>query len=362
MLQEPGLATIGKTTGMPEVMPGRTPPPDLLETLEPLSTLSRARREELAAFCRLESVPAGSAVLREGERDGETVYLLHGIVSLHTARPGRLRQLRAGETRHPLADRQPRPVTVVAETACEVLRIENDVLETALAWNALASHATETGRAWMDILKQALVFRPLPPAHLAQLGARMQRLAVTAGQTLIREGDEGDYYYIIESGTVDVERRDLDGLTRTVAVLGPGQAFGEEALVSGAHRNATVIMKTAGVLQRLAKADFDELLRAPLLKQLTYAEAAARVACGAARWLDVRHEIEYRHVHVPGALSCPLHELRRHTESLDPHPEYICYCRTGRRSSAAAFLLAQRGFRAAVLQNGFEALPAYESY
>lgn len=339
-------------------MPGRTPPPDLLETLEPLSTLSRARREELAALCRLESVPAGGAVLREGEHDGETVYLLHGVVGLHTARHGRLRPLRAGETRHPLADRQPRPVTVVAETACEVLRVENDVLETALAWNALA---TQTGRGWMGDLKHALVFRPLPPAQLAQLGARMQRLAVAANQTILREGDEGDYYYIIESGSASVERRGHDGLTHTVATLGPGMAFGEEALVSGARRNATVVMQGAGVLQRLAKDDFDELLRAPLLRPLDYPEAAARVASGAARWLDVRHEIEYRHVHVPGALSCPLHALRQHADALDRRLEYICYCRSGRRSSAAAFLLAQRGFHAAVLRNGFEALPAYES-
>lgn len=342
-------------------MPGRTPPPDLLRDLEPLSTLGRARREELAALCRLESVPAGATLLREGESDGETLYLLHGVVALHTARLGRLRALRASETRQPLADRQPRPVTVTTETACEILRIENDVLETALAWNALANHAEEAGHTWMGDLKQALVFRPLPPAQLGQLGARMQRITVAANQVILREGDAGDYYYIIESGEAAVERRGRDGITYIVAELGPGMAFGEEALVSGAHRNATVVMRSAGVLQRLAQSDFDELLRAPLLRRLAYPEAAARVASGAARWLDVRHEIEYRHVHVPGALSCPLHALRQHADALDRQLEYICYCRSGRRSSAAAFLLAQRGFHAAVLHNGFEALHAYES-
>lgn len=342
-------------------MPGRIPPPDLLRTLEPLTTLSPARRAELAALCHLETVPAGATVFREGERDDQTVYLLHGIVRLHTARLGALRQLRAGETRHPLADRQPRPVTVTADTGCEVLRIDNDVLETALAWNELASGGADTG-AWMNNLQQALVFRPLPPAHLSELAARMQRVAVAANQTIIREGDDGDYYYVVETGTASVERRGDDGRTRQVALLGPGAAFGEEALVSGARRNATVVMTTAGTLQRLAKADFNALLRAPLLKPLAYPDAAARVARGTARWLDVRHEIEYRHVHVPGALSCPLHLLRTSAESLDRRYEYICYCRTGRRSSAAAFLLAQRGFNAAVLRDGFEALPAYEPY
>jgi len=338
----------------------RTPPPDLLNNLEPLSTLSSARRAELAPLCRLQSFPAGTTLLREGERDDDTLYLLHGVVSLHTARMGKLRDLRASDTRHPLADRQPRPVTVRAETDCELLRIDNDVLDTALAWNDLAGTSAQSG-AWMTDLRDALVFRKLPPAHLAELAARMQRVPAVAGQVVIREGDEGDYYYIIETGTTSVERRGDDGMTHVVAELGPGSAFGEEALVSGARRNATVTMKTAGTLQRLAKSDFDALLRAPLLKQHSYADASARVASGAARWLDVRHEIEYRHVHVPGAISLPLNVLRARADSLDRSLEYICYCRSGRRSAAAAFLLAQRGFRAAVLTNGFEALPAYEA-
>jgi len=340
-------------------MKERTPPPDLLNNLEPLSTLSAVRRAELAPLCRLQTIPAGATLVREGARDDESLYLLHGMVSLHTAKMGRLRTLRASDSRHPLADRQPRPVTILAETDCEVLRIDNDVLDTALAWNDLAGGSTSPG-AWMTELRDALVFRKLPPAHLAELATRMQHVPVTAGQVVIREGDEGDYYYIIESGTANVGRRDENGLTQVVAELGPGSAFGEEALVSGARRNATVTMTGTGVLQRLAKADFDALLRAPLLRTLSYSDAAARVTSGAARWLDVRHEIEYRHVHVPGALFCPLNRLRTAVETLDRGMEYICYCRTGRRSAAAAFLLAQRGFRAAVLLNGFEALPAYE--
>ncbi len=342
-------------------MPERRPHPDLLATLEPLSALGPARREELAALGRLDNMPAGMPLFREGERDNEAVYLLRGRVAIHSTRFGALPGLGAGDTRHPLADRQPRQVTAVAESDCEVLRLDSDALEAALAWEAIASNTQEVNgnAAWMSRLKQALAFRGLPPANIAALAARVERVPVFAGQTILEEGAEGDYYYVVEEGKAAVWRRG-DGATREVAELAPGEAFGEEALVSGAQRNATVIMKTAGALLRLAKRDFIALLRAPLLRWLRYDEAATKVAAGEAVWLDVRHEIEYRHVHVPGARSCPLPVLRATTGTLDRGVEYICYCKTGRRSSAAAFLLAERGFRVAVLQGGFEALPDHE--
>ncbi|MDH4134934.1 MAG: cyclic nucleotide-binding domain-containing protein, partial [Gammaproteobacteria bacterium] len=291
-------------------MPERKPESDLLATLEPLSALSPARRAELAALGRLESISAGMPLFREGERDNGAVYLLAGRVAMHSARFGILPSIRAGDTRHPLADRQPRQVTAVAESDCEILRLDSDALEAALVWEAMADNTSNTGEAgghaaWMSRLKQALAFRGLPPANIAALATRVERLPVNANQTILEEGDEGDYYYILEEGRAAVWRRE-NGATREVAELAPGDAFGEEALVSGAQRNATVIMKTAGHLLRLAKQDFIALLRAPLLRWLRYDEAAAKVAAGEAVWLDVRHEIEYRHVHVPGARSCPL--------------------------------------------------------
>lgn len=342
-------------------MPERRPDPELLATLEPLSALNRARLEELAALGRLEHVPAGMPLFREGERDNEAVYLLRGRVAIHSTRYGTLPSLDAGDTRHPLADRQPRQVTAATENDCEVLRLDSDALEAALVWEAIANntHEISGNAAWMSRLKQALTFRGLPPANIAALATRVARVPVLANQTILEEGAEGDYYYVVEEGIAAVWRRE-GGATRAVAELGPGGAFGEEALVSGAQRNASVVMKTTGTLLRLAKRDFIALLRAPLLRWVRYDEAAAKVAAGEAVWLDVRHEIEYRHVHVPGARSCPLPVLRSATGTLDRGIEYICYCKTGRRSSAAAFLLAERGFRVAVLQGGFEALPDHE--
>jgi len=115
-----------------------------------------------------------------------------------------------------------------------------------------------------------------------------------------------------------------------------------------------VTMTTDGMLLRLSKEDFNQLLLAPLLLKVTGEEAARRVAAGAT-WIDVRFPAEYQSDGYPGAINIPLNDIRQASAALDPAKEYIVYCQTGRRSSAAAFLLSQRGLHAALLDGGMRA-------
>jgi rhodanese-related sulfurtransferase len=147
-------------------------------------------------------------------------------------------------------------------------------------------------------------------------------------------------------------RRRIGGDDILLAELKAGDAFGEEALVSNAKRNATVSMKTDGVVLRLAKPDFIELLRTPLLHGLSRTEAERRVAAGKAVWLDVRYAVEFSSDGLPRAMNIPLNEIRTAFGLLDRRQEYIVYCQSGRRSSTAAFLLAQHGFNAFWLEGG----------
>ena len=106
-----------------------------------------------------------------------------------------------------------------------------------------------------------------------------------------------------------------------------------------------------GRLLRLGKKDFKELLGEPLLQRVDYAGGLDRVARGAT-WLDVRYPSEYRYDRLPGALNVPLNEVRNSFPVLEPSRDYVVYCQSGRRSSAAAFLFAQRGFKVCLLQGG----------
>ena len=196
-------------------------------------------------------------------------------------------------------------------------------------------------------------FASLPAANIERLLERFERNAVKKGQVIVREGDDGDYYYLIESGRCQVTRR-VGGVEMDIANLKPGDAFGEEALLADAARNATVAMKTDGALLRLSKADFFELLTEPLLNRISLQEARRRVVKGA-QWIDVRYPAEFVHDGQPGAINIPLNELRRSMTQLDTKREYVAYCHSGRRSSAAAFLLSQRGINASMLEGGLKA-------
>jgi rhodanese-related sulfurtransferase len=92
-------------------------------------------------------------------------------------------------------------------------------------------------------------------------------------------------------------------------------------------------------------------LKQPLLHRASYAEAARMVAEGA-RWLDVRYPSEFQYDRLDGAINVPLSEIRNAFGRLDAKVSYVVYCQTGTRSAAAAFLLAQRGYRAALLERG----------
>jgi rhodanese-related sulfurtransferase len=70
------------------------------------------------------------------------------------------------------------------------------------------------------------------------------------------------------------------------------------------------------------------------------------------RWLDVRLPSEHQNLSIDGSLNIPLYFIRLKLSTLDPKIPYVVYCDTGRRSSAAAYVLVERGFDAYVLRGG----------
>lgn len=349
-----------------------------LAQFEPISTLSESRLKELADLCFVEHVSKSIDPLRMNvTQSAQSFYLLKGELGLRF-KNGKKLVLRGGSkaARYPVNDDHGLLKSTVALTEVDILRIDQDLLDIMMTWDQLASYdheaqSSETGAThhkrlngtdWMrktsvfsaDTLQNG-VFSRLPAANIEAMFSRMTPIEVKAGQVMITQGAQGDYYYLIERGEAEVTRTKGNASATSLAILGPGQAFGEEALVSDNKRNATVAMKTDGLLLRLKKQDFVELLKAPLLQYIEKLEAEALVKAGAV-WLDVRFPSEFEFEHFHGALNAPLHEIRGHLKALDPEKQYITYCQTGRRSSAAAFILIQYGLNAVVLQGGTRGL------
>ncbi|MBS0335257.1 MAG: cyclic nucleotide-binding domain-containing protein [Proteobacteria bacterium] len=339
----------------------------VLAGLAPLSRLPFERLRQLAEQCILKPVPRGRNPL-EGLGRSRSVFLLGGEMLL-VFPAGGTEVIVGGtdDTRFPVGGRGP-VARAKAITDLSLLLMDDDLLDIVLTWDQVAageeSRASDAdsgsrtmGADWAALAGMFSLtnlrhgaFASLPPAHIDELLRRFERVRVRSGDVVLREGDPGDYYYVVESGRCQVERV-VGGARVTLAELKSGDTFGEEALVAEARRNATVTAIADGSLLRLAKRDFVELLREPLLQHVTYAEAQERVAHGA-QWLDVRYPSEYQQDRLPGALNVPLNEVRNMLSLLDKAREYVVYCQSGRRSSAAAFLFSQRGFSVSVLEGG----------
>lgn len=131
-----------------------------------------------------------------------------------------------------------------------------------------------TANPKIDLLKQVPLFRELSHRELARLAALVDEIDVPAGRALTREGLAGKEFVVLAEGIADVER---DG--EVVNTLGPGDYFGEIALVTGEPRTATVTTRSPSRLLVLTAPAFRSLLdRRPDLRRRVVAGAALRLA------------------------------------------------------------------------------------
>jgi CRP-like cAMP-binding protein len=341
--------------------------PEQLGRLAPLAGLSGDRLAELAEVAVVERATRGGDPLRDRPAT-QSLFLLQGELLLVYEGGGTLVLVGASEeARHALNRQRQRVVRGKAVTDVDILVLDDEMLDILATWDQVAaggdaaSPMARAVRSDARLLSGAFslgalrsgAFAQLPAAHIDELLKRFERVSAARGDVVIREGDEGDYYYVIESGRFQVERL-VGGAKIVLAELKSGDAFGEEALVSEAKRNASVTALGNGQLLRLGRGDFNQLLREPLLRRLAFREAAEKVRRGAL-WLDVRYPSEYQYDKLPGAINVPLAEVRNMYTMLDRGREYVAYCQSGRRSAAAAFLFSQRGFGVWVLAGGLKA-------
>jgi CRP-like cAMP-binding protein len=336
--------------------------------LRKFSPFDGMKKENLLALARkvgISQLPASRTLFKEGDRDKLTYWLIAGLVELREG-DSTVAMLRGGtaEARNPLSPKLPRKMTARAVDPIEYLAVDSELLDMMITWDQtgtyevaeLQAQLTGTGGDdWMTTLLQTQAFHRIPPANIQAIFMRMQRMNCREGEIIIQQGAEGDYFYAIVNGKCLVTRETpLNRGGLKLAELTIGDTFGEEALISEAKRNATVTMLTDGVLMRLNKKDFRELMNEPLVQWIEYPAARDVIAKGG-HWLDVRLPSEHQNLAIEGSLNVPLYFIRLKISTLDRARPYVVYCDTGRRSSAAAFILVERGFDAYVLRGGLDA-------
>ena len=335
---------------------------DLLKGFSPLDGLKRDNLAALAKKVRIRELSPAQILFKEGDTEKRTVYVISGALELIDG--GKIAEVVEGGTeraRNPVSPMYPRRVTARAHDRVQYLSIDSDLLDVMLTWDQTGSYEVSElqgqaeevgGDDWMTMLLQAKAFHKIPPANIQAIFMRMQQINYKAGDVVLKQGAEGDYFYVLTRGKCLVTREtplNKDGIK--LAELDVGDTFGEEALISDAKRNATVTMQTNGSVMRLGKDDFKKLLNEPMLDWVSMEEAEKVVQQGG-QWLDVRLPSEFENHHKDGAINIPLYFIRLKIGTLDQNTNYVVCCDTGRRSSAGAYILSERGFKAYVLRGG----------
>src|SRR5690606_13443861 len=329
---------------------------DVLASFAPFNTLNQEYLMQVAEKASLRDVPKGTIIFKRSRPFPEKVYLVSGTVDLidstfqvSTINP-------ASESRRsPLNVTQPTQVSAVAKSDVTLLAVESDFLDLVLAWSESNDETADISGVsihddsdWMSSLLQSPLFSRLPPANIRQLFIRFKPQKVQADEVVIRQGERGDFFYVLESGSAIV----LDTADKILAALRPGDYFGEEALVGDTTRNATIKMITPGKVMRLDKDDFRELLQEPVLKYVSAEDLKNRPAeLPPYQILDVRLPLERRMQSVPDSRNIPLNQLRNQLKNLDDSITYVVTDDSGRRSDVAVHLLTQAGFDSCILRD-----------
>jgi CRP-like cAMP-binding protein len=334
---------------------------DLLKSFSPLDGLKRDNLAALARKVQLRELSPGQVLFKEGDTEKRTFYVASGILELIDQ--GKVIGTVEGDTdlaRNPVAPVFPRRVSARARDRVRFISIDSDLLDVMLTWDQtgtyevseLQGRSDDGGEDWMTMLLQTKAFHKIPPANIQAIFMRMQQINYKSGDVILKQGSEGDYFYVLTRGSAVVTREtplSKEGIK--LAELMVGDTFGEEALISDAKRNATVTMSSDGSVMRLGKDDFKKLLNEPMLDWVSTEQAKDIVENGG-KWLDVRLPSEYDNNHMDGAINIPLYFIRLKINTLDPDTKYVVCCDTGRRSSAGAYILNERGYQAYVLKDG----------
>jgi len=340
-----------------------------LKQYSPFDGLQEEYLLEALEQLNVEEIDKGQMLFKRGRSNTKRYFLLEGRVDLIDSQYN-IQSLRGGHgaftTLNP--DSPTKSSCVVKESTALVFSIESEVLDRLTAWSESAESAfeaemssrenfdpTSTGQFdvlsvedefsndWMSSLLSSPLFSRVPLTLVQDLFSKFEDFEGEVGQTVIKEGELGDYFYVLASGEVRITNR-----SGSVDVeIGPGQHFGEEALLGETLRNATVNITKPALLKRLGADEFKSLLTEPVLEFLSVSDLEQMDK--PLKIIDVKMPLEYRASHFEGAINLPLSRLRSAMNELAQSSVYAIPDDCGSRAKIAAHLMCQAGFDAYIL-------------
>jgi CRP-like cAMP-binding protein len=197
---------------------------------------------------------------------------------------------------------------------------------------------------WMVRILQSDLFSLLPATNIQEVLARMVLIPTAANQAIVEEGTAGDDFYVVESGQYVVTKKvAATGREIKLATLGPGESFGEAALMMDTPRCATVTASKPGNLLKLDGDHFRRWIMDPAINRVSADEAKSLFDSGY-QGIDVREPAAYAAGSIPNSLNIGINVLRLNVNRLAADNKYIVCDSDPKIAALAAFLLSERGF------------------
>ncbi len=295
----------------------------------PFNKLSRDRLMEVVNHVRFMELLAGEIFQIGASASHTCLYLLTGGVKViqEGAITG-LSDSNGAITRPLTLKNESSSASVIAEEDSIICTADSRILDDMISWddtfNAIEDIPADLANR-INLIRHSLIFRRLPYHCIESAFRRMTTRRVKKGEDVISFGETGDAYYIIGEGRADVfQIIKSTKKEEKVVELAKGDAFGEEALISGKKRQERVRMTEDGLLLVLDKEAFNQLIKRPLVNSVDAQVAKSMIESGYLL-IDVRRVEEFSEEHIPGAHLIPLIELRNRINELDRGRNYIVY-------------------------------------
>lgn len=325
--------------------------PEQLEQYFPFQLLARNVLEEAARSAELISIAPSKMLFKRDDPRDDCWWLLSGAIDLVDANFETVELNASDSTNNFCLDENDRyQRTAIATRDSQFIRMKQDVLDLLVTVDQ-ASDTETSDDDWMTRLLSSRLFEFIPPANIQALFQNFSAINYQKGDQVVTEGESGDYFYVIKQGSAKIEKVS-NGETLHLKTIGPGDCFGEDALISNKKRNATITMQSSGVLMRLGKTEFNQLLVKPASEYVTLDEVRSVIEGGEQKisLIDVRHPSEIDVEIVEGARNIPLQLLRNRFDELDRETVYVV-ATPGRRAELGALVLTQAGFDSYILQH-----------
>jgi CRP-like cAMP-binding protein len=297
---------------------------DQLNRISEFAEITPSEMRALAAHAQVLCIPPGRWLAQPGRELSGYFYLLKGAIETFGPR-ARIKS----SGRAALSHFYPGCAGVRTLSASQVLRIDPTHFDFLMTRYALAASNMERIPDWLDRFLTSPMMNRLEVARWREVMNAFVPTEYPPGAPMLVRGDAADCCFVLESGHAVVHR---DGTT--LSHLSPGDFFGEDALILGGCRTASVTSLDRVRVQRIDRTAFESLLLNELVQFVRCHSRFNGMVLNIGRG------------RVPGAVPVSLPHMREQLADFDPRLDYLVVGGDPCERSLCAFLLVQRGMRA----------------